>query len=282
MDIVALDTGKLDKKELADLKWAYQHLEHPSLAARLSNFIGGPIEDGLKLLPRAWYDKLYSASEASIERGLRVAIKSMDHVSPGLTHNSVHRLMAAGTGAVGGLLGPITLIAELPIMTMLILRSIADVAHSEGEDLADEQARVACMEVFALGGRSKEDDAAEAGYYGIRTLLSFHFSISLLGTNTGNVLAIPGGVEFIRAIASRFTVVISDKAAAKMIPVAGALSGAALNVIFMKHFQDVARGHFIVRRLERKYGVAAIKRAYQNLTRAEAKANKEFSPVEGW
>jgi hypothetical protein len=50
----------------------------------------------------------------------------------------------------------------------------------------------------------------------------------------------------------------------------------------MNHFQDVARGHFIVRRLERKYGVDIVKDEYQKLEQEEAKGEAEFSPVEGW
>ena len=93
---------------------------------------------------------------------------------------------------------------------------------------------------------------------------------------------IPGGVEFVRAVAARFSVVISDKAAARMIPVLGAASGAVVNLIFMKHFQDVARGHFIVRRLERKYGAEFIRKAYQSVAKQQAGASKEYSPLEGW
>ena len=53
-------------------------------------------------------------------------------------------------------------------------------------------------------------------------------------------------------------------------------------MIFMNHFQHVARGHFIVRRLERKYGVDAIKGEYQKLKSEEVEAERDFSPVEGW
>lgn len=44
------------------------------------------------------------------------------------------------------------------------------------------------------------------------------------------------------------------KVAAQALPVVGALGGAAVNYAFIEHFQDVARGHFTVRRLERLYG----------------------------
>ena len=48
--------------------------------------------------------------------------------------------------------------------------------------------------------------------------------------------------------------VVTQKFAAQMVPVIGAFGGAVVNYAFIDHFQDVARGHFTVRRLERSYG----------------------------
>ena len=67
-----------------------------------------------------------------------------------------------------------------------------------------------------------------------------------------------------------------------MIPIAGAVSGALINLVFLDHFQDTARGHFVVRRLERKYGTDVIRDRYEQLARQEAEGDKEFSPLEGW
>jgi hypothetical protein len=66
-------------------------------------------------------------------------------------------------------------------------------------------------------------------------------------------------------IVSRFGMVVSDKVAASAVPVIGAVSGAAINVIFMDHFQRIARGHFTIRRLERMYGSSAIRQHYSTL-----------------
>lgn len=162
--------------------------------------------------------------------------------------------------------------------TSLMLRSIADIAHSQGEDLRTVEARLACLQVFALGGRSKEDDAADIGYYGLRAMLALHF---LDYAGTGGV-AVPAAINVARAIAARLGMVISDQVAARMIPVAGAISGALMNLAFMQHFQDVARGHFTVRRLERKHGPEAVRLAYEELAREEAKGRQEYSSLEGW
>jgi hypothetical protein len=273
----------LSEEDLADLQWAHRHLENPSLAARISHVIGFPIENGLKVLPRSWYQRIHDAAELSILKTLKVAVSSMDHIAPHPAHNGIHKIMVMGSGALGGFFGPVALLAELPITTSLIMRTIADIAHSQGEDLSDINAQVACMEVFALGGRSKDDDASETGYYGLRTALALHFTPVMDYVNGGIGINIPAAIGLVRAISARFGVVISDKAAAQMIPVAGAVSGALLNLIFMQHFQDMARGHFIVRRLEREYGVEEIRVEYEKIGReADAEKNKDYSALDGW
>jgi hypothetical protein len=40
-----------------------------------------------------------------------------------------------------------------------------------------------------------------------------------------------------------------------------------VNAIFMRHFEDVAHGHFTIRRLERRYGRETVEAAYRALAR---------------
>jgi len=68
----------------------------------------------------------------------------------------------------------------------------------------------------------------------------------------------------------------------KLHVIAGAASGATIDYLFMTNFQDVATGHFLVRRLERKYGSDLIKNLYQSLAEEEAELEKGYSPVVGW
>jgi hypothetical protein len=72
-------------------------------------------------------------------------------------------------------------------------------------------------------------------------------------------------MRLITAIAARFGIVVSEKAAAQAVPVLGAAGGALINTIFIDHFQDTARGHFIVRRLERNYGQDLVRQEYDRL-----------------
>jgi hypothetical protein len=74
-----------------------------------------------------------------------------------------------------------------------------------------------------------------------------------------------GLVRLILIVAERFSIQVTQKAAAQAIPAIGAAGGAIINTVFMDHFQDMARGHFIVRRLEKTYGKALVEETYQGL-----------------
>ena len=58
---------------------------------------------------------------------------------------------------------------------------------------------------------------------------------------------------------------VTQKLTAQAVPLIGALGGAAVNYAFIDHFQDVARAHFVVRKLERRYGVDTVREAYERL-----------------
>jgi hypothetical protein len=260
----------LAPEDLESLRCAHEHLEHPSLAARLTNFVGLPIERGLKLLPKTWYDGLRSGTRKALESSLGWAVTSLESTPQAKSQDGYHKMLSATSGALGGFFGLAAVLAELPVSTTITLRSIADIARSEGEDIHDIKTRLACVEVLALGGTTDEDDAAETGYYGIRLALALHLSRIPDKVLENSILkpSHPALVELIAAIAARFGVVVTEKAAAQMVPILGALSGALINVIFMQHFQDVAKAHFRVRALERKYGEALIRSEYDRLSQA--------------
>jgi hypothetical protein len=169
---------------------------------------------------------------------------------------------------VGGAAGIAAIPLEIPISTTLMLRSIADIARSEGHDISLLETRLSCLEVFALGGRSSWDNSVEEGYWVVRAALAR--SVSQAAAHIGKRgLAEEGAppiVRLISAIASRFSVVITDEMAAKAIPIVGALAGGAINLAFMQHFQQMARGHFVVRRLEAKYGSARVEELYKAIS----------------
>ena len=265
----------LAPSDMERLRWATQHLEHPSLAARLTSMVGTPIEIAVKLLPRPVYRQARVLADAAIGQVMEVAVSSLRHASEADPRNGLYRGLAAGCGAVGGFFGVYGLLLDLPVTTTLMLRSIAEIARAEGEDLGSAEARLACLEVFALGGHAETDDAAETGYYGLRVALAVpitqaaqHIAEHGLGGRSAPVV-----VELIQAIGARFGLVISQKAAAQLVPLVGAAGGAAINLVFMSHFQEMARGHFVVRALERRYGRDLVQANYEVILRGGSPAN---------
>ncbi len=73
----------------------------------------------------------------------------------------------------------------------------------------------------------------------------------------------PALMRFAAQVAARFGIVVSEKVAAQAVPILGAVGGAAVNTVFMNHFQSTAPPHFIIRRLERTYGAPAVRAAYE-------------------
>lgn len=261
----------LSKSDLADLKHAKQLLENPGLAAKMTAVLGAPIEKGFKLLPKTWNETVHKASEAALMKALDVAVKSLgQEPKPGTVFrasNKLHKLAAAASGAFGGAFGLAALAIELPVSTTIMLRSIADIAKSEGENVQFLDTKLACLSVFALGGRAKSDDASESGYFAARAAMAtaVNEASRFLAEKGLAKTGAPALVRLISLLASRFGVVVSEKAAAQAVPILGAAGGALINTIFIGHFQDMARGHFIVRRLEKTYGAEPVKLAYEAL-----------------
>jgi hypothetical protein len=257
----------MEKKDRNDLRTAVRLLENPGVSIRLINLLGYPIEGFTKVLP-GWIGRaIVNTAAKAVGTAFYAALSTMDKKRRGRPFRLIHRAMVLASGAIGGFFGLPGLIAELPISTTLMLRSIADIARSEGEDLSSVDTHLACITVFALGGRSRGDNAADAAYYAVRAALTRTLS------EAAEFIAQRGMVEegtpiVIRVmanVASRFGVILTDKMAAEMIPILGAIGGASINLLFITHFQVAARGHFTVRRLERKYGEESVKREYEKV-----------------
>ena len=234
------------------LRRAVKSLEHPSLAGRLTNLVGKPVELIGYTLPSFASKAIASATSKGLEAALKVALRTL-RSSP-----------ATASGAAGGTFGLAALPVELPVSTTIMLRSIADIARSEGEDLSDPEAALSCVEVFALGGRAGSADVSESGYFAVRGMLAKTVTEAARFVAERGVLkeGAPILLKFVTQVAARFGLVVTQKVAAQALPLVGALGGAAVNYAFIEHFQDVARGHFTVRRLERLYGKERIRSEY--------------------
>jgi hypothetical protein len=257
----------LSPKDLEDLASAKALLENPGLTARLANIVGMPIEKGMAMLPQGWTVTVQKAVRTSLFRALEIAVATIKPHPRQRSSEFLHKLMVGASGGVGGAFGLPALAIELPISTTIMLRSIADIARTEGHDLHSIETKLNCLEVFALGGRRNEDDGADSSYWAVRAALSRAVSEAASYFAEKGLLekSAPAVARLISTIASRFGVIVSEEVAAKAVPIVGAAGGSLVNVLFMDHFQNMARGHFIVKRLERRYGVEEVRDAYSRL-----------------
>jgi hypothetical protein len=254
----------LAEEDLAAIREAVPTLERSTLVGRLSSLAGRPLEIMSRNLPVPAQEAVSRATEVALKAALRAALRTVPKSGrvriPGLD-----RAAAVASGALGGALGLATLPLELPVSTVLMLRTIAEIARENGEDLSDPETRLACLEVFALGSRAEADDLASGGYFAVRAALakSVTQAAKLAAAQGLADASAPALVRFMAQIASRFGVVVSQKVAASAVPILGALGGAAVNAAFLEHFRAVARAHFTMRRLERTYGPDIVKGAYR-------------------
>lgn len=255
----------IHEQDLNDLKKARALLENPGLAAKITNFLGMPIEKGFSLLPDNWNLNIGKLTQKALSTAVQAAVFTMKDTPGEKASTTWHKVAAATSGGIGGLFGLAALSIELPLSTTIMLRSIADIARSENENIRSIASKIACIEVFALGGPGSRDDAAESGYFAVRAALSQSVSKATEHVARKGLAeeGAPALVRLIVRIAERFSIQVSEKAAAQAIPAIGAAGGAMVNTVFIDHFQDMARGHFIIRRLERKYGKDIVEETYK-------------------
>lgn len=258
------DKMTIQEKDMADLRAAKALLESPSLAVKMGNLFGKGALKIFRMMPASYKKIIAMSTIVSIEKSWQFTLTTMaGKPEPDKTHT----LYATISGAVGGV-GILTLFVELPITTIIMLRSIADIAKSEGEDYGSLETKIACLEVFALGGETVDEKTGKTGgYYAIRSTLDRPLRVSSKYIAQKGVagMGAPFVVQLVAKIAARYQTAVSVRVAAKAVPVAGAIGGAAINIVFIRHFQDKARGHFIIRRLEREYGYARIRSLYEEI-----------------
>ena len=267
--IPEFDTRNMSAADHAALADAVRRLEHVGIALRVSNMIGRQMNVLKKFAPEKTAKIVDGAAMAAMRVALRAAVGSLAN-KPVRNRNREHKIFAAASGAAGGALGLLSLPVELPVTTTLMLRSIADIARAEGEDLAVAESALACLEVFALDGRDPSGNVTDSGYFAIRSLLARSVSEAARYIASRGVIdeTAPALVRLLAQIGSRFGFVVGQKFIAQAAPAIGALGGAAINVAFIDHFQSLAKGHFTVRRLERKYGGAYVRDEYQRIAAA--------------
>ncbi|RQR50201.1 EcsC family protein [Burkholderia sp. Bp9140] len=269
----------LSQEDQDALRRAKQVLESPSLTMKLTGVLGAPVEKMIARLPDFATGKINDATQLALRKCLNIALRTLGSpqtpdAEPDKPSNLLHKLAVATTGAAGGAFGFLALPVELPVTTTLIFRSVCDIARSEGEDLGSVDTQLQCLAVLGMGGNAdKREEDADLGYFVLRGALAQAISKASSDITTKGIAAHSSAAVFklVQTVASRFSVQVTEQMAAKSIPAIGAVLGATVNTLFIDHFQQMAHGHFTVRRLERKYGPVAVQAAYQAIDGSPAR-----------
>jgi hypothetical protein len=279
--------SRLSIEDQQALERAVYDLERTSLAIRLSSLLGRQANAIGSLLPGNIAEIANRAAEAAVRSGLDFALRSLAG-KPLKDRRRMHKSIAVLAGAAGGAFGISSLPVELPFSTTIMLRSIADIGRFEGQDLSDPRAALACLEVFAFGGRagsnqtvhfpdadvqgsnSRDGAVLETGYFAIRAILakSVTEAASFLASRGATREVAPALVRLVAQIGSHFGAAVSQKLVAQSVPLIGAAGGAAINYAFADHFQTIAHGHFTVLRLERRYGAHIVRAEYERMRKS--------------
>ncbi|MBS1015484.1 EcsC family protein [Acetobacter persici] len=244
-------TLRLSGQDLVELEQALVQVESgKGVLVRLADLMGGAVGHATRLglrglgMAPGMEDKLHGLAETAITRAFDVAILGMRSPGDALAEPQPWRGPAlqaavAVSGAVGGFAGLAGLAPDIGFTTLTIMREIGRIAREEGEDLSDPDARLACLEVFALRAfpNARKADESELGYFSARALLRGRPVVMLIAE-----------------VASHYGLALGQKVSVQLMPVAGALCGASLNTAFLNHYRALARAHFTIRRLEREHG----------------------------
>lgn len=273
-----LQPQQITIEDLEIIKQAKSDMEQLGWAIRNINKIGNTVESGLKFIPPKALEMLQNSTEKALMTVVKANLLTIQkHKTFKQPSTRTYKAIVTGSGALSGFFGSATGVgtaifaSELALTTKFIMRTIMDIARSEGEDIYALEGQLSCLEVFALGGTSIDDDGTDSSYYTTRLALSASLkkatAASVKATletliKSASTMGSNAVTKFISKIATRLSVVLSEKFLAQAVPIIGAAGGGALNYVFVEHFQKMAKAHFKMRRLERKYGQALVQETY--------------------
>ncbi|MGY9047359.1 hypothetical protein P775_21970 [Puniceibacterium antarcticum] len=216
---------------------ARRHKGAGGVGIQVLNFVGGQAENLLERLP----DKVKERLEDATSRALNIAMRAASQ-SRGMVPDQKGWLNTAITtamGAMGGAGGLPTALAELPVTTTVLLRTIQGIAFEYGFDPDDPEVQKECLLVFGSAGPLAADDGADMAFLSAR--------VTLTGGTVHSLIA---------RVAPRLATVLGQKLATQTVPVIGAVAGAATNYAYTSYYQEMAHVHFGLRRLSEQTGIS--------------------------
>lgn len=208
------------------------------------NIAGSRIENRLEALPDRVKDRLEGAAAAALERSYRLAGRTVNR-GPEIGERG-HLALATLTGALGGMGGIGSSVAELPVTVTVIFRALQKIAAGYGYDPQEAETRLECLQVFGSGGPLKRDDGVNTSFLSAR--------VTINGAVLNRVIA---------TVAPRFASVLGEKLAAQAVPILGSVAGAGINYAFVSYYQEIAHVRFGLKRLAEAHGEEAVMEAFR-------------------
>ena len=230
--------------EVAGLAHAFGRANGPFL--RLVNRLGGGIEAQMARLPVGLRAEIERVVTAALMRAHDVA--GVGRYAPDLGPRGA-TWAAMATGAAGGAAGLAGSLLELPVTITVMLHAIRAEAQAAGFDPSDPAVRLTCLEVFSAGSPLRGDDGVNTAFLSAR--------MTVAGGGFQRVLAV---------VVPRLTLVFGEKLALQAVPLVGAVTGAALNAVFLNYYREVARIRFRLTRLAQVHGAEAVAAGFARAT----------------
>ena len=222
--------------QIATLAQRYRRANGPVVT--LLNRFGGRIEEAMKVLPEAAQARIESVTAQALERAFSVAV--LGRHAPAMGHRAAQTL-AMLTGALGGIGGLPTALAEIPVTITVFLHVIARAAEAEGFDPNAPEIRAECLRVLSAGSPLAADDGVNTAFLSAR--------LTLTGPAVRGLLA---------TVAPGLAAVLTRKLAAQAVPVLGAVTGAALNAAYLTYYRELAEIRFALLRLGALHGAERV------------------------
>ena len=225
--------SETSQKRIAAL--AHRQAKAGGVLMKVVSYAGSRVEGSMQKLPNAARNQIEAGARRALEHSYHAAARSRE-AGPlaRISGDRAHKLAATLSGALGGLGGLPTALAELPVATTVIFRAVQDVAEHYGEDPSTAETRAECLRVFGSGGPGEADDGIDTAFLGAR--------LSLTG---------PALSRLLNTVAPRFASVLGQKLATQTIPVIGAAAGAGTNYAFVDYYVEMAHVHFGLRQIAR-------------------------------
>ncbi|MGQ0565180.1 MAG: EcsC family protein [Gemmobacter sp.] len=222
--------------QIAGLAQRYRRANGPVLA--LLNRFGNQIDDALKVLPPSVRNRIENATAAALDRAFSVAV--LGRHAPALGPRAA-QTVAMLTGAAGGVGGLPTALAEIPVTVTVFLHAIARAAETEGFDPDAPEIRAECLRVLSAGSPLAGDDAVNTAFLSAR--------LTLTGPAVSGLVA---------TLAPGLAAILTRRLAAQMVPILGAVTGAALNAAYLGYYRELAAIRFALLRLGALHGAERV------------------------